>query len=172
MHSAPITSICIVPTPNSSSHTFASASHDLTGQLTEITIDGTTKATPLASLHLHTAPLASIAASATGSHLLTASWDSLIGLWDTTIPATDEVAEPNTERDRKKRRKVDGSARAKRKAPVSVLKSHTGRVSKAVFGDAGRAFSCGFDSTVRIWDTEHGVCTQTIVRDLHFFLFV
>jgi len=68
---------------------------------------------------------------------------------------------------RTKRRKVDGE-RATRKAPLLVLKSHTGRVSRAVFGTVGggdgmTAYSCGFDSTVRMWDTEAGLCTQTIV---------
>jgi ribosome biogenesis protein YTM1 len=116
---------------------------------------------------LHTGPLSSIVANASASHLLTASWDTLIGLWDTNVPDVDEVPEENfNERERKKRR-VDSQSekRATRKAPLVVLKSHTGRVSKAVFGagaDAAKAYSCGFDSTVRLWDTETGLCTQTI----------
>jgi len=70
------------------------------------------------------------------------------------------------ERDRKKRRKVgDELEKAKRKAPITVLKGHTARVSKVVFGkeETKVAYSCGFDSTVRTWDVENGICTNTIV---------
>jgi ribosome biogenesis protein YTM1 len=55
----------------------------------------------------------------------------------------------------------------KRKAPIAVLKSHTARVSKALFATGlpgkGKAYSCGFDSTVRTWDVESGVCVNTFV---------
>ncbi len=174
-HTAPVSSICVVPEPSASSdsHLIASAAHDLTARLTRIdfsTLDAP-KAQTLASLHLHTAPLSSIVASPAGAHLLTSSWDGLIGLWDATIPATDEVPfDEVTNGERKKRRKIadDGeAARPTRKAPVAVLKSHIARVSRVVFGrDAtgANAYSCGFDSTVRTWDVENSVCTSTIVR--------
>jgi ribosome biogenesis protein YTM1 len=112
--------------------------------------------------------LSSITADASGLHLLTASWDNLIGLWDTTVPDSDEIPEdiPAEGGRRTKRRRVDGE-RAIRKAPLMVLQSHTARVSRAIFGTAGSgdstAYSCGFDSTVRMWDTETGLCTKTIV---------
>ncbi|KAG5643613.1 ribosome biogenesis protein ytm1 [Asterophora parasitica] len=181
-HSAPITSICLVPSTalDANTYTIASASHDLTAQLTQVTLgaaagSSSAKATRIATLHLHTAPLASIASNSTGSNLLTASWDGLIGHWDTSVPSSDEVPEnASNERDRKKRRKVDEAGRKKvpRKAPVGVLKSHVGRVSKAVFanGEGRIAYSCGFDSTVRVWDTENGVCTHTITASEKPFL--
>ena len=173
-HTAPASSIAVVPSDTPDSHLIASASHDLTARLTRIDLSpatGPSKAQTLASLHLHTAPLSSVATNASGSHVLTSSWDGLIGLWDTSIPDTDEVPAEETVGggDRKKRRKVadDGdAARPKRKAPAAVLKSHTARVSRVVFGrDRGaHAYSCAFDSTVRTWDVENGVCTGTIVR--------
>ena len=173
-HTAPVSSIAVVSSDTPDSHLIASASHDLTARLTRIDLSpaaGPSKAQTLASLHLHTAPLSSVATNASGSHILTSSWDGLIGLWDTSIPGTDEVPVEETVGggDRKKRRKVadDGdAARPKRKAPTAVLKSHTARVSRVVFGrDRGaHAYSCGFDSTVRTWDVENGVCTGTIVR--------
>jgi ribosome biogenesis protein len=136
----------------------------------------TSTSKPLASLHLHNAPVSSVSSNSTGSHLLTSSWDGLIGFWDTSIPSSDEVQEPlPNERDHKKRRKLEGSDKPRRKAPLSVLKSHTARVSKVLFAPAGntskaenngekkKAYSCGFDSTVRFWDTEYGVCDHTIV---------
>ena len=121
----------------------------------------------------------SVSSNSTGTHLLTSSWDGLIGLWDTSIPLSDEVQEPvPNERDRKKRRKLEDSDKPRRKAPLSVLKSHIARVSKVLFAPTGntntadnngekkKAYSCGFDSTVRFWDTEYGVCEHTIVRIL------
>ncbi|KAI1783158.1 WD40 repeat-like protein [Ganoderma leucocontextum] len=175
-HTAPVSSIAVVPSHDS--HLIASASHDLTAHLTRIDLSpiaGPSKAQTLASLHLHTAPLSSVAANASGSHILTSSWDGLIGLWDTSIPTADEVPADETAGggDRKKRRKVteDSEAvRPKRKAPAAVLKSHTARISRVVFGRDGSAYSCGFDSTVRTWDVENGVCAATITASSKPFL--
>ncbi|KZT63327.1 ribosome biogenesis protein YTM1 [Daedalea quercina L-15889] len=178
IHSAPVTSICLVPSSSSSSeHLVASASHDLTARLTTLTLPSDSsqpvQSQTVASLHLHTAPLASISANSSGSHLLTASWDGLIGVWDTSTPTSDEVpADEPTER-KKRRRVEEDTPRPKRKAPLSVLKSHTARVSKAVFGQesaAEHAYSCGFDSTVRVWDVENGVCMNTIAASSKPFL--
>ncbi|KAJ6547288.1 WD40 repeat-like protein [Mycena capillaripes] len=168
IHTAPIASFCIVPSPAADSHLIATASHDLTAQLTEINLESTEKTKPLASLLLHTAPLSAVSSNSSGSQILTASWDGLIGLWDTLVPDIDEVPEPATG-DRKKRRKIEGN-KPKRKAPLMVLKSHTARVSGAVFNDEKTAYSCGFDSTVRAWDLEHGVCANTITASERPFL--
>ena len=160
--------------PNSDPDTYllATASHDLTAQLTRISFvhDSSQSAVPLATLHLHTGPVSSVSSDVSGSHLLTSSWDGLIGLWDVVIPSSDEVPLDQVEaEERRKRRKVDNeSKRPRRKAPVSVLKSHTARVSKVIFGNeqsnAKTAYSCGFDSTLRTWDVEKCICTSTIVR--------
>ncbi|KAG2124881.1 ribosome biogenesis protein YTM1 [Suillus clintonianus] len=150
---------------DASSYILASSSHDLTACLTRISLSSNgPSASTVASLHLHTSPLSSISTDASGSHLFTSSWDGLIGVWDTSIPDDHQV---NLERgdDRKKRRKT-APASIKRKAPIAVLKSHTARVSKALFAAGepakGKAYSCGFDSTVRTWDVESGVCINTI----------
>jgi ribosome biogenesis protein YTM1 len=172
IHDAPMTSLSLDPTSVSKDENLmiATASHDLTGRLVRVSLDvdtGNRTSSILASLHLHTSPLSSIVYNRSGEHLLTASWDSLIGLWESHIPKEDEIDVVEVQTDRRKRRKVGGresEPRPKRKAPLSVLKSHTARVSKAVFSSTGRAaFSCGFDSTVRSWDVEHGVCSNTIV---------
>ncbi len=163
LHSAPITSFCVVSSDaDAESHVIATASHDLTAQLTRLNISGESK--PLASMHMHVGPVSSIASNASGSHLLTGSWDSVIGIWDTTVPSTDEVPEESFDGERKKRRKLDASAdKPKRKAPIGVLKSHSGRVSRVLFGQGNAAHSCGFDSTIRTWDVENEICTSTIV---------
>lgn len=165
-HLAPVTSVALVSGPNTSDHSciIASASHDLTARLTKISLadDTTRPSQPLATLHLHTSLLTSIAADSTGSTLLTASWDGNIGVWDSAIPVEDDVVPESG--DRKKRRKIGDNDRPKNKVPATVLKSHTARVSKAIFALSSRqhAYSCGFDSTVRHWDVEVGVCTNTI----------
>ncbi|KAI0943076.1 hypothetical protein AcV7_002319 [Taiwanofungus camphoratus] len=185
-HTTPITSICIVLSPSTpDAHLIASASHDLSARLTKLTLPSTSDASSqlqthtVASLHLHTAPLSSVSASRSGSHILTSSWDGLIGLWDTTVPETDEIPLEDITQiggDRKKRRKVDGGEdvqRPRRKAPQAVLKSHTARASKVAFGrepTSEKAYSCGFDSTVRTWDVENGVCTNTITASSKPFL--
>ena len=172
MHDAPVTSLSLDPasTFEGEGLTIATASHDLTGCLVKVSLDvdtGNRTSSTLASLHLHTMPLSSIAYSPSGEHLLTASWDTLIGLWDSNIPEEDEIDVVEVQAERRKRRKVVGGnndPRPKRKAPSSTFKSHTARVSQAIFSSTGKtAFSCGFDSTVRSWDTENGVCTDTIV---------
>ncbi|RPD60689.1 WD40 repeat-like protein [Lentinus tigrinus ALCF2SS1-6] len=182
-HSAPISSICVVPKSSSSmsddSVLIASASQDLTARITHVDLSpsGKAKSQTLASLHLHTAPVSSVSASLTGSHLLTSSWDGLIGLWDTSIPETDEVpADEVPGGERKKRRKITENGDApppKRKAPAAVFKSHIARVSRVLFGPDAKgavAYSCGFDSTVRTWDVENGVCASTITASSKPFL--
>ncbi|KAH6901892.1 ribosome biogenesis protein YTM1 [Coprinopsis sp. MPI-PUGE-AT-0042] len=182
IHSAPITSLSLISSSSDDTHTIATSSHDHTGAITSISLDPmSSKSTTLATLHLHTAPLSSISANASGTHLLTASWDGLIGLWDTSIPPSHEVSDSSTTASTldssrsKKRRKVTTTeddatttitAETKRKAPLNVLKSHLSRVSKATWIDTTTtktaAISCSFDSTVRTWDVENGLCTRTI----------
>ena len=178
VHDAPVTSLSLDPTSisNDEGLMIATASHDLTGRLVRVSLDADTGnriLSTLASLHLHTSPLSSIAYSRSGEHLLTSSWDTFIGLWESRIPEEDEIDVVEVQTDRRKRRRVggrDSESRPRRKTPSSVLKSHTARVSKATFASTGKtAFSCGFDSTVRSWDVESGVCTNTIVG-LNVFL--
>ncbi|KAJ7600613.1 WD40-repeat-containing domain protein, partial [Mycena floridula] len=167
-HSAAVTSVCVVSSEDQTP-TIASASHDLTAQIQRLSFQNASESKVLATLHLHTSALSSIASNSTGTHLLTSSWDGLIGLWDTKIPSQDEVPDVVLEGERKKRRKITEDAeKPKRKAPLTVLKSHTDRVSRVIFGNKetgqgeSTAYSCGFDSTVRTWDVENGVCTNTI----------
>ncbi|CAL1710359.1 unnamed protein product [Somion occarium] len=181
LHDAPTTSLAIIPSDLAgfaeNTHLIASASHDLTAHLTKLSLSDSSDLPShqiLASLHLHTAPLSSISANTSGKHLLTASWDGLIGLWDTLVPSSDEVPlEEPQGGERKKRRKLGDSenSKPKRKAPLNVLKSHTARVSRALFAPSGnQAYSTGFDSTIRTWDVENGVCLSTITASAKPFL--
>ena len=168
-HMAPVSGACWIPVSSSldQSHLIASASYDTTARITSIS---EATPTPLASLHLHSAAVSSITANSSGTHLLTAGWDKLIGLWTTEIPSEDEMPASvfSTAEPQRKRRKTANGANdtAKRKAPISALKSHTGRVSRALFSpsDSRGAFSVGWDCTLRSWDLELGVCTNTVVE--------
>ncbi|KAG9018277.1 ribosome biogenesis protein ytm1 [Tulasnella sp. 427] len=183
-HSAPVSSICIVPPASThmsdnDSILIASASYDTTARIVSVPLAlpnpddmDPQYPKPLTSLCLHTSTVSSISASTSGRNVLTGGWDSFVGVWSTEIPETDEVDEvvyPSFDADRKKRRKVskkdpNGPVR---KAPQTVLKSHTNRVSSVRWSPLGRAeeniaYSCGWDFTVRSWDVEVGVCTATL----------
>jgi ribosome biogenesis protein YTM1 len=116
----------------------------------------------LASLHLHTAPVSSIDSDPSGSMLITASWDNLIGVWSTSIPEVDDAGavDAMVEKRSRKRRKTDGNLR--KKAPLEVLRSHTHRISQVKFTTDKSAVSCGWDSTIRTWDISTGVCDGTL----------
>ena len=106
-HSAPATSVCVVRRTDSQSQSnvlLASASHDCTARLTSY--DHETKISrTLASLHLHSSPVSSVTSTPEGTHLLTTGWDNLIGIWDTQIPSTDEVAAESSINDTKSRKR-------------------------------------------------------------------
>ncbi|CUA72761.1 Ribosome biogenesis protein YTM1 [Laccaria bicolor S238N-H82] [Rhizoctonia solani] len=169
-HNAPVTSACWVPEQLDSASdrekTVVSSSLDHTLHLNRLSSLSNPSWTTLASFHLHTAPVASVSASSDGKHLVSAGWDGLIGFWSTTMPERDEVPEVEEVLGRKKRRKIhDQPSSAVRKGPAAVLKSHTARVSKAIFNpldESKRAYSCGWDNTVRAWDVESGVCINTV----------
>ena len=180
-HKAPVSGACWIPDSSSfdQMHLIASASYDTTARITSI---AEASPIPLASLHLHSAAVSSITANSSGTHLLTAGWDKLVGLWTTDTPPEDEVPAPvfSTLEPQRKRRKMANSEMlngaddsAKRKAPVSVLKSHTGRVSRALFSpsDNKEAYSVGWDCTLRSWDLEIGVCTSTAVGENSLYAF-
>jgi len=167
VHTAPITSACIVGTQEYTeahdSCLIATGSQDMTAVLTRLSLQeepGTSET--LASLHLHTAPVSAVDSDPSGSMLLTASWDNLIGLWDASIPEVDDVVAVDTmvEKRNRKRRKTDSHVR--KKAPLEVLRSHTHRVSQIKFTTDKSAISCGWDSTIRTWDLTTAVCDGTL----------
>ncbi|KAF8685109.1 Ribosome biogenesis protein YTM1 [Rhizoctonia solani] len=169
-HAAPVTSACWVPGESSLSPSgekiIASSSLDHTLHINCLSSLSNPSWDTLASLHLHTAPVASVSASSDGKYIISAGWDGLVGVWSTVIPDQDEVPEAEEVIGRKKRRKVqDQPSSAVRKGPAVVLKSHMARVSKSIFdplNENEKAYSCGWDNTVRSWDVESGVCLNTV----------
>jgi len=92
VHQSHITSVCVVPSSNTESRILASSSHDLTACLTRVSLSSNGSAPAVASLHLHTGSVSCISSDSSGPHLLTSSWDGLVGVWDTSIPDDHQVA--------------------------------------------------------------------------------
>ena len=168
-HTAPVTSVCAFPSvQNGEVIMIASSSHDSTCRLSSYDTE-TKTSQELAILHLLSSPISSVAASSSRTHLITAGWDNLIGIWDTEIPLSNEVSLPSTEegKSRKRRRVANGDSpsSAKRKAPLSVLRSHTSRIMSAIFSptDEKRAYSASLDASIRSWDIEAGICLHSQV---------
>jgi ribosome biogenesis protein len=112
-HSGPVTSVCWASPNSTTSRAIVSGSHDGTARITLVPdLDPENSAQPLhsaASLRLHTSPISSVAVNEAGSHVLTAGWDGLLGLFSMTIPQEDEVLDEDEVVSRKKRRRVDST---------------------------------------------------------------
>ncbi|GAA5894528.1 hypothetical protein JCM8208_006265 [Rhodotorula glutinis] len=119
---------------------------------------------PISSVRSRPLPLASTSATP-APHLLTAGWDGLIGLWDLT-PGVNEGEADLEGADRKKKRRRQ-STTIVNKAPSAVLRGHTGKISRALFdrSDVTKAYSAGWDHTVRSWDLSVGEETSSKTSD-------
>ena len=123
-HSGPVTSARWI-TPNLAAYSggakkLVTGSHDGTAMIVEIPSSegplNEPSPTRLASLHLHSGPISSVVANQAGTHILTAGWDALLGVFSTEVPEEDEVPEDASLLPRKKRRKVaEKENRPKRK---------------------------------------------------------
>ena len=123
-HTGPVTSARWI-TPNLAAYSggakkLVTGSHDGTAMIVEIPSSegpiNEPSPTRLASLHLHSGPISSVVANQAGTHILTAGWDALLGVFSTEVPEEDEVPEDASLLPRKKRRKVaEKDNRPKRK---------------------------------------------------------
>ncbi|KAI0001690.1 WD40-repeat-containing domain protein [Russula vinacea] len=162
-HAAPITSFAIVPSQQAAPTDddddrllVVTASHDRTAQISRVSLDGTrTASMPLATLHLHDAPVADVASSQDGKNILTAGWDGLIGLWSAEIP--EKTRSRSRRRSRRRNAKSGGSAKRRGSVKTKAPSACCARIRRV-----WNAVSCGFDSTVRTWDVERGLCSHTI----------
>ncbi|SMN20547.1 similar to Saccharomyces cerevisiae YOR272W YTM1 Constituent of 66S pre-ribosomal particles [Maudiozyma saulgeensis] len=127
----------------------------------------------LAILEGHSAPVVSLDVSTETSRIISASYDKSIGLWSTdykAMNAVDPMEELNKSTNNKvstaakKRRKLalkDGSIR--RRAPLSLLESHTAPVEQAIFdlNDNTVGYSVSQDHTIKTWDLVTARCVDT-----------
>jgi WD40 repeat protein len=82
----------------------------------------------LQTLEGHTSSVSSVAFSAAGDRLASASWDQTVRVWD-----------------------------AKTRQPLHTLEGHTNWVSSVAFSATGdRLASASWDETVRVWDAKTG----------------
>ena len=123
----------------------------------------------------HTGPISSIAASAAGKELVSASWDGNLNLY--TIPSEEPeehelAAEPTSYLPgQKKRRKMneergpieglndgDVGTGGWRRAPSGLMRGHKGRIGGVTWDkeDSSRVWTAGWDGSVRGWDVESG----------------
>ncbi|GAA5855598.1 hypothetical protein JCM8547_001611 [Rhodosporidiobolus lusitaniae] len=183
-HDLSALSACHVPHPSGSEdkRLIASGGMDRIGRVWEYTVPplSLTSETPLPTpqtlytLSLHQAPVSSVrsrplplsSTTPTSSpHLLTAGWDGLIGLWDLT-PGVNEGDAELEDGDRKKKRRKQTTTIVN-KSPVTVLRGHAGKISRAAFdrSDASKAYSAGWDHSVRSWDLSIGAETSSKTSD-------
>ncbi|KAJ9106920.1 hypothetical protein QFC20_003929 [Naganishia adeliensis] len=125
------------------------------------------------TLHLHTGPISSITPSRDFSHVLTSSWDGLLGVFSlptqtSPLEETHDVpAEPKSYlpgQNSKKKRKLAGAAGGDaqaggwRKQPEMVMRGHTARIGGAIWDreDRNRVWSAAWDGTVRGWEADIG----------------
>ncbi|RUO95739.1 WD40-repeat-containing domain protein, partial [Jimgerdemannia flammicorona] len=115
----------------------------------------------------HQASVESVAVDPSKQHFATASWDSTIKIWTSSIPTEDET--DYVEDARHKRRKTHKTDDRKSKSAASTLEGHVGPVSSVVFDsqDANALYSAGWDHSVRIWDVEQRVNVSTKVMTNH-----
>mgnify|MGYP003362188035 CR=1 FL=1 len=127
----------------------------------------------LAILEGHGAPVVSLDVSESTSRIISASYDKSIGIWSTdykTMTAVDPMEELNKLTNNKvstaakKRRKLalkDGSIR--RRAPLSLLESHTAPVEQVIFdkNDNTVGYSVSQDHTIKTWDLVTSRCVDT-----------
>lgn len=126
----------------------------------------------LAILEGHKAPVVSVDVS-NNSRILSGSYDNSIGVWSTiykemtTVDPMEELSNSTNNKistAARKRRKMalkDGSIR--RRAPISLLESHTGPVEQAVFDriDNTVGYSVSQDHTIKTWDLVTSRCVDT-----------
>lgn len=121
----------------------------------------------LAILEGHKAPVVSVDVNA--NRIISASYDSTIGFWSTNykeMTVIDPMADlgNNVSTAAQKRRKLalkDGSIR--RRAPLSLLESHTAPVEQVIFdsNDSTVGYSVSQDHTIKTWDLVTARCVDT-----------
>ena len=131
----------------------------------------------LAILVGHKAPVVSLDVSLKTSRILSGSYDNTIGLWSTNYKEMtavdplqalngDDQADGDTKLSSaaRKRRRLELKDRSiRRRAPLSLLESHTAPVEQAIFdlNDNTLGYSVSQDHTIKTWDLVTSRCVDT-----------
>ncbi|CAJ0751913.1 22344_t:CDS:10, partial [Entrophospora sp. SA101] len=109
----------------------------------------------------HKNSIESVAVSPSCTEFASASWDSKIMLWTTKEPNSDD------------QEGIDYQMEST--TPLAALSGHVGPISSVVFDskDTGKLYSGGWDHSIRIWDIESRVNTDTkncdkVVYDIEY----
>ena len=153
-HSAPIRAAKIISTAQ-----IASAGLDRTIRLWKYSEDDefSGRITPQLELYGHKSAVTSLAANISSNRMLSASSDHTIGFWSTKksdAPAPAASLLPSSSARGSKRRKLNSSVTVPQRGPLTLLTSHSGPVSEAIFDsrDSTVGYSTSWDHTLRTWD--------------------
>ncbi|BDD56458.1 ribosome bioproteinsis protein ytm1 [Monascus purpureus] len=112
---------------------------------------------PQLELYGHKSGINSLAVNAPSNRILSASSDHTVGFWSTkksNAPAALENLIPSGSAKGSKRRKLNSSVSVPQRGPLTLLTSHTGPVSAAIFDakDSTVGYSTSWDHSLRTWD--------------------
>lgn len=123
----------------------------------------------LAILEGHKAPIVSLAIEGRSSRILSAGYDSVIGLWSTNvkdmtaIEVLDYDSNVISSASKKRKKMAILDATTKRRSPLSLLEGHAQPVEDVIFdhGDSTVAYSVSQDHTIKTWDLYTSRCVDT-----------
>ncbi|KAJ1915973.1 ribosome biogenesis protein ytm1 [Mycoemilia scoparia] len=110
----------------------------------------------------HTGSIDSISVNSQNTHFITASSDSTLKIWSSSVPSTSEVEVDSVPKSKKA--KHASQVELITKAALSTCTGHVGGVTSTLFdrSDDKKAFSCGWDHSIRTWDME--TCTNVSTK--------
>ncbi|KAI9142601.1 WD40-repeat-containing domain protein [Paraphysoderma sedebokerense] len=121
-------------------------------------------ASPLFETVGHKGSIEDITVTHDNSLFATASFDSTINLYTTSTPAS---SDPTSAAESHKSKKRKSDKQLKTKTPINSLTGHVGAVSSVVFQQSSNnqmtLVSGGWDHSIRIWDVENSVNTETMM---------
>lgn len=168
------------PTSSDSPATVVSVSKDGSARVFRVSLPAASRGAAAASagaplsvhadavLSGHTEGVESVAVTADGARCATGGWDSALLLWDLRDVQAEAASQPPEAgaAGGGKRRKGAAGAAAPRAAAISEpamrLAGHTGCVSAVCWQGTENLFSASWDHTLRRWDPDTGVNTQTL----------
>lgn len=178
VHSGPVSDVVCLP--SSQGRLCVTTSKDRTAKLWTVSIKGggsggedsprvASGLSPVAQYIGHADSVEGAAASPSGNRLCTAGWDGQLLIWRTggeVVEAADAsglAVGPSTNgvEGEGKRRKKAGQVPVHKEEAVGKLEGHLHCVSSVTWPTEEVLFSGGWDHSVRRWDVESGVCTES-----------